>query len=72
MRRWASLLTHPETRLHGFDSFEGLPEPWRLAADTSTFDVGGKIPAIDDARVQFHTGWFSDTSARSRSHRTMN
>lgn len=28
LRRWAELLTHPATSLHGFDSFMGLPEDW--------------------------------------------
>ena len=44
---------------HGFDSFEGLPEevgPWTKA----DFDLGGRIPSIDDPRVRFYKGWFSD------------
>src|SRR4051812_41038665 len=28
MRYWSRLLSHSETNLHGFDSFEGLPENW--------------------------------------------
>lgn len=27
-RMWAKLLRLPSTVLHGFDSFEGLPESW--------------------------------------------
>jgi hypothetical protein len=27
-RHWSKLLRHPESHLHGFDSFEGLPESW--------------------------------------------
>ena len=45
--------------VHGFDSFEGLPEevgPWTKA----DFDLGGRIPSIDDPRVRFYKGWFSD------------
>lgn len=30
--RWSKLLRHPETRLHGFDSFEGLPTDWHARA----------------------------------------
>ena len=58
---WARLLRDPETRLVGFDSFQGLPEKWRMAADRSTFDVGGAIPQIDDSRVRFVKGWFSES-----------
>jgi O-methyltransferase len=61
MRIWSSVLKDPGSSLDGFDSFEGLPEDWRLAADKSTFDVEGAIPIIDDTRVSFHKGWFSDT-----------
>lgn len=57
MRYWSRRLTHPEARLHGFDSFEGLPESigvWRKGQ----FDAGGTIPEIDDPRVEFFKGWF--------------
>lgn len=59
MRYWASALKHPETRLHGFDSFIGLPQeagPWT----GGQFDTGGRIPVIDDPRVQFFKGWFDE------------
>jgi hypothetical protein len=61
MRIWSSLLSNPDSQLSGFDSFEGLPEVWRMAADEKTFDVNGLIPKIDDSRVQFHKGWFEET-----------
>jgi hypothetical protein len=61
MRLWASLLKHPTTRFHGFDSFEGLPEHWVLAYDKGAFNVGGELPRIEDARVQLHKGWFDET-----------
>jgi O-methyltransferase len=60
MRYWSGALRHPESQLHGFDSFEGLPEdfdvdgPYRLG----TFDVAGTIPNIQDERVRFFKGWF--------------
>jgi hypothetical protein len=59
MRYWSRVLTHPEAKLHGFDSFEGLPEkggPWHARQ----FDARGIIPVIDDPRVQFFKGWFQD------------
>lgn len=59
MRCWAGMLKHPESKLHGFDSFEGLPEkggPWHAGQ----FNTGGIIPTIDDSRVRFFKGLFSD------------
>ncbi len=60
MRAWSSLLSHPQTRLDGFDSFAGLPEDWGLYPK-GTFDTGGQPPVMDDPRVQFHKGWFEET-----------
>jgi hypothetical protein len=58
-RYWSRALKHPDSRLHGFDSFEGLPEEsgvWKKGQ----FDVSGTIPVIGDPRVQFHKGWFDE------------
>lgn len=63
MRHWASALRSPTTKLHGFDSFEGLPEAWVLNNGRGHFSVDGNLPEIDDARVRFFRGWFSDTLA---------
>jgi hypothetical protein len=57
MRYWSEQLRNPESLLHGFDSFEGLPEgggPWCMG----DFDCGGTVPRIDDPRVRFFKGWF--------------
>ena len=59
MAYWSRLLSNPRSQLHGFDSFEGLPEsggPWQRG----NFDAGGNVPVIDDPRVQFFKGWFND------------
>jgi hypothetical protein len=61
VRYWSKLLRHPESRLHGFDSFEGLPETWNPRAPKGHFTTGGVVPAIDDRRVTFFRGWFQDT-----------
>jgi hypothetical protein len=61
MRRWSKLLQNPETTFSGFDSFEGLPEKWRMAADKETFNLKGNIPQFDDKRVKLFQGWFTDT-----------
>lgn len=59
-RHFVTLNTSPGSRFYGFDSFEGLPEAWR-GTSTEHFSVGGNLPQIDDARVQFVKGWFRDT-----------
>jgi hypothetical protein len=63
-RYWSSRLKHPGTKLHGFDSFEGLPEDWpevKRTFEKGHFSTGGAVPVIDDPRVQFFKGWFEET-----------
>jgi O-methyltransferase len=63
MRWWSRHLLQPDTRLHGFDSFEGLPEeggPWAKGQ----FAVDGQLPIIHDDRVQFFKGWFHEALPR--------
>jgi O-methyltransferase len=64
MRKWSDLLRNPGSKLHGFDSFEGLPESWDLSAEKGHFALDGEIPAIDDPRVSFFKGWYSETLPR--------
>jgi hypothetical protein len=57
MEYWSRHLEHPEAMLHGFDSFEGLPEAaghWRKGQ----FGTNGKVPEIADRRVRLFKGWF--------------
>jgi hypothetical protein len=57
MAYWSRNLKHPDAILHGFDSFEGLPEgggPWVKGQ----FSSNGRIPQIPDERVRFFKGWF--------------
>lgn len=61
MRYWSNALENPASLLHGFDSFEGLPEEFDSRYPKGWFDVGGRIPSIDDDRVTFHKGWFEET-----------
>jgi len=68
-RYWSSLLKNPSSKLHGFDSFEGLPEDWhevKRVMEKGYFSTGGSIPQIDDSRVQFFKGWFNETLAEYR------
>ncbi|MBK7824530.1 TylF/MycF/NovP-related O-methyltransferase [Nannocystis sp.] len=61
MRMWSQLLRHPDSQLHGFDSFEGLPEDWTVIDGKGTFSTGGAEPVLSDRRVRFFRGWFADT-----------
>jgi Macrocin-O-methyltransferase (TylF) len=58
---WSKLLRNPSSKLHGFDSFEGLPQNWLPHRPKGHFSLQGKIPQIDDARVRFIKGWFEQT-----------
>jgi len=46
-------------QVHGFDSFEGLPEEWHHEAKGS-YSTKGQIPAVPK-NVGLHAGWFEDT-----------
>lgn len=47
--------------IHGFDSFEGLPEAWAgFRLGRAAFFKAGKLPRVP-ANVVLHKGWFSDT-----------
>lgn len=62
MRYWSRLLKSPRSRLHGFDSFVGLPHDWSLEGHgRGYFSTGDAVPEIDDPRVSFFPGWFEDT-----------
>jgi hypothetical protein len=64
MRYWTKVLRHPKSILHGFDSFEGLPEAWNDATPKGCFSTHGKIPVIDDPRVRLFKGWFDQTLSK--------
>ena len=61
MRYWSKLLKHPDSLLHGFDSFEGLPTKWTYGKPAGLFSTGGELPAINDSRVRFFKGLFEET-----------
>jgi tetratricopeptide (TPR) repeat protein len=56
VRQIAALAKQP---VHGFDSFEGLPETWHHEARGS-YTTKGVVPAVPD-NVTLHVGWFEDT-----------
>jgi hypothetical protein len=47
-------------RVHGFDSFEGLPADWTDRDAAGGLSTGGRLPAVP-AHVVLHQGWFEDT-----------
>ena len=47
-------------KIHGFDSFEGLPESWTSATLKGAFSVHGRLPKVP-ANVILHQGLFSET-----------
>jgi hypothetical protein len=61
MRLWSRLIDHPASILHGFDSFEGIPENWGADTPRGGLSVMGAVPQIADPRVRFFKGWFEDT-----------
>ncbi|MCB1017204.1 MAG: class I SAM-dependent methyltransferase [Acidimicrobiales bacterium] len=60
LRWWSAALHHPATRLVGFDTFEGLPEDWGKVG-AGAFTAGGRVPDIDDDRIDYVVGLFQDT-----------
>jgi hypothetical protein len=51
----------PGATIHGFDSFEGLPEAWAgFNLGRRAFSVAGRLPRVP-ANVVLHKGWFNAT-----------
>lgn len=50
----------PNTLIHGFDSFEGLPEAWNAMLEKGTFNRSGKPPRVP-ANVRLHKGLFANS-----------
>jgi len=61
LRYWSNLLSNPASALHGFDSFMGLPEEWRLGDKKGAYSAAGCLPEIADPRVKFFKGLFQQT-----------
>jgi len=51
-----------ETTVHGFDSFEGLPEQWG-SVPAGKFARHGDLPEVRE-NVELHVGWFQETLPR--------
>ena len=57
LRRLAKDVNSP---IHGFDSFEGIPEDWKPGEPKGSYSTGGRIPEMP-SHVTLHRGWFQDT-----------
>lgn len=53
------IASETENTVHGFDSFEGLPEQWGNVA-AGTFSTKGVVPETRD-NVRLHIGWFNES-----------
>ncbi len=51
----------PLYQVHGFDSFEGLPEEWSSTTLAGSYSVHGHLPRDLPKNVQLHVGLFKDT-----------
>ena len=58
---WVNIISHPDSRFVGFDTFTGLPERWRATELEGAFNVYGKIPQTNDTRCGFEVGLFQET-----------
>jgi predicted O-methyltransferase YrrM len=51
----------PGFMVHGFDSFEGLPEDWTHIQKKGRFSLQGELPDVGASNVVLHKGWFENT-----------
>ena len=60
--RWFSRsFSNPNSLFFGFDTFAGLPEDWEVRnLPAGTFSCNGQEPLVDDSRVSFVKGLFSE------------
>lgn len=55
----AAIAAGARQEVHGFDSFEGLPEAWS-GAPRGVLSTGREMPAVGDG-IRLHPGWFEET-----------
>jgi hypothetical protein len=53
------IASRTKAQVHGFDSFEGLPEKWREGFDKGAFQMNG-LPRVRE-NVVLHKGWFDQS-----------
>lgn len=47
--------------VHGFDSFEGLPQDWTYFQKQGRFSLHGAVPHFEESNIRVHKGWFDRT-----------
>ncbi|TDH27271.1 hypothetical protein EXU57_06685 [Segetibacter sp. 3557_3] len=57
---WVGGNKNEHSRFVGFDTFVGLPEDWG-SVKKGSFSAKGKVPNIDDSRVDFRVGLIHET-----------
>ena len=55
------LAKHAGQDVHGFDSFEGLPEDWTYSQKQGRFSLDGGVPRFTEPNIRVYKGWFTDT-----------
>ncbi len=70
------IATTTNDTIYGFDSFEGLPETWRLSKNNpgnnfdrsytmkGSFSLQGKLPSLHAPNTRLIKGWFNNTLPR--------
>ncbi|WP_237739921.1 class I SAM-dependent methyltransferase [Rheinheimera nanhaiensis] len=49
-----------EKIVHGFDSFQGLPEDWKPGEPKGSYSTHGRLPKVAE-NVRLHQGWFEQS-----------
>jgi hypothetical protein len=58
----AKIARSTSQEVHGFDSFEGLPEDWTHFQKKGRFSLDGVLPSLSAIKnIKLHKGWFQDT-----------
>jgi hypothetical protein len=60
LKWWVENNKQPKSRFFGFDTFLGLPEAYR-DYPLGFFSTNGKVPQINDPRIEYLKGLFTDT-----------
>jgi hypothetical protein len=55
------LAKHAGQDVHGFDSFEGLPEDWTYFQKQGRFSLDGGVPEFTESNICVYKGWFQNT-----------
>ena len=61
IKKFCNLNKNQDSRFFGLDSFIGLPEDWTVNAKRGFFSTNGKIPEVNDSRVEIIPGWVQNT-----------